>query len=397
MSIQGIFASNQGIVGERAGDFANAILQINPTGTAPMLALTSGMGKAPAADTIFNWFEDSHVSGRTGTTSGGTTSPVVVDDGSAYVPGAILMVEETGEYMLVTAVNGNSLTVSRGLAGTAITSIDGSMNVQLIGNAHEEGAARPTAVTQQGHPRMNYVQIFRNGWAITGTAKAVKYITGSKLAKNKRDCALYHAEDMERTLIWGKKHLGTLNGKQFRMTDGILSQIEQYDGVVESATDGTTPGNYNLERFRDFIRRVFAKNVKGQPNERIAFSGDLVLQVLQTMTLLDTTYQITQAETKVGITINTIVTPFGTLKLMTHPLMNENPVWQHEMYVLHPGGIRRRILRDTFEEGYDQNGKRIDGVDADEGLITTEFGVEVGASATMGILRDVQVGVKSFV
>src|SRR3546814_19891228 len=54
----------------------------------------------------------------------------------------------------------------------------------------------PTAVTQQGHPRMNYTQIFRNGWAISGTAKAVKFLTGSKLAHNKKMCASYHAEDM---------------------------------------------------------------------------------------------------------------------------------------------------------------------------------------------------------
>src|SRR3546814_16804400 len=63
----------------------------------------------------------------------------------------------------------------------------------------------PTAVTQQGHPRMNYTQIFRNGWAISGTAKVVKFLTGSKLAHNKKMCASYHAEDMERTFLWGKR------------------------------------------------------------------------------------------------------------------------------------------------------------------------------------------------
>src|SRR3546814_17514096 len=82
----------------------------------------------------------------------------------------------------------------------------------------------PTAVTQQGHPRMNYTQIFRNGWAISGTAKAVKFLTGSKLAHNKKMCASYHAEDMERTFLWGKKTITTLNGKQFRLTDGVVQQ-----------------------------------------------------------------------------------------------------------------------------------------------------------------------------
>lgn len=393
--IQGIFASNQGIVGDRVGDFSSAILRYQPTGTALLLALTSGMNKASAGDTVFTWFEDSHQAGRAATASGGTTTTVVVDDGSFYIPGTVLMVEETGEHMLVTAVAGNSLTVIRGLAGTTITSITNAMHVQQIGNAHEEASGMPTAVTQQGAPRLNYVQIFRNSWAISGTAKAVQYRTGSKLAKNKKECASFHAEDMERAFMWGRKHIGTLNGKQFRMTDGVKAQIENYGGVVESATDGTTPGNYSRALFEDFIRRVFATNIKGQPNERIALGGDNVLAVLNQMTMLDGTYNISAGETKVGIMVTTIQTPFGTLKLMTHPLMNENPVWQKELYVMHPGAIRKRVLRETNEEGYDENGKRIQGKDADEGVITTEAGIEVGGAKVMGILKNVNKAVKS--
>jgi len=393
--IQGIFSSNQGIVGDRVGDFASAILQINPTGSALLLALTSGMQKAGASDTVFNWFEDVHQPGRQGVVSGGTTSPVVITDGSGAVPGQIFMIEETGEYMYVTAVAGNSLSVIRGMGGTAIVALQNTMHAQLIGNAHEEASAMPVAVTQQGHPRMNYTQIFRNAWAVSGTAKAVAFRTGNKVANNKRNCAMYHSEDMERSIMWGVKDIRTLNGKPFRTTDGVKTQIANYGGQVDSANTGGTAGNYSRVDFEDFIRRVFAKNVKGMPNERIALGGDIVLQVLNQMTFLDGVYNIAAGETKVGIMVTTIQTPFGKLNLMTHPLMNENPVWQHELYVLHPGAIRRRILRDTQDEGYDSNGNRIDGIDADEGLMTTEMGIEVGAAQTMGILKNVQKAVAS--
>lgn len=80
---------------------------------------------------------------------------------------------------------------------------------------------------------------------------------------------------------------------------------------------------------------------------------------------------------------------------MTHPLMNENPKWQKEMYVLHPGAIRRRILRDTFEDSYDRSGTRANGIDADEGLLTTEMGIECGAASVMGILENVTKAVPS--
>lgn len=394
--IPGIYASNQAIVGDRAGDFASAILQIAPTGSALMLALTSGMGKAGANDTLFHWYEDVHISGRQAAVSGGTTTTVGVADGSGYVPGQILLVEDTGEYMYVTQVSGNNLTVTRGMGGTSIVSITNAMHVQLVGNAHEEGSGIPTAVTQQGHPRMNYTQIFRNAWGVTGTAKSVTFRTGSKVAKNKKDCALYHAEDMERSIMWGIKDVRSINGKPFRMTDGIKAQLTQYGAIQLSAATGSVAGQLSKVDMNDWIRQIFSKNVKGMPNERIMIGGDIVLQVINNMTELDGTTFVNQGDTKVGIQVTTVVTPFGTLKMMTHPLMNESPYWQHEAYVLHPGAIRRRVLRETFEENFDNNGNRISGIDADQGQITTEMGIEVGAASTMGILSNVQKAVASY-
>lgn len=393
MTIQGIFASNDGMVGDREGDFAHGILQVNPTGTALLLALSSGMQKAGAGDVIFNWFEDVHIGGRAQIVSGGTSTTIVVSDAGYYVPGTVLMVEETGERIYVTGTSGNSLTVVRGLGSTTITSVTNTMNVQQIGNAHEEASGMPTAKSQQGHARLNFVQIFRNSWAITGTAKAINFKTGNRAAINKRQCGTYHAEDMERAFLWGVKHLGIINNNQIRLTDGVLTQIEQYGGKVLSAATGGVAGQLSMGDFQEWMRSIFSLNVKGQPNERIALCGDLVLAAINKMTILDSTYQISQGESKVGIEVTTVVTPFGKLKLMTHPLMNENPLWQHECYVMHPGAIRRRILRDTFAENYDTNGNRIQGVDADQGLLTTEAGIEVGAAQTMGILRNVQKAV----
>lgn len=399
MALRGIFTSHQGVVGERAGDFANAILQYYPTGQAQFFAISAGIPTEEAGDTTFHWYEDAHISGRQATVSGGTTTTVVVADGSFYIPNQILMVEETGEYMFVTNVAGNSLTVLRGLADTAIVAITNAYHVQLIGNAHEEASEKPVAVSQQGTPRSNLTQIWRNAWAISGTAKKVKYRTGDKLAKNRREAAMYHSEDMERSMIWGKKHLSTLNGNQFRLTDGIVTQIERYGGVVETANSevGGTPtaGALSAKDLSEFVREVFSVGIKGQPNERIAFNGDIVLQVLNNMALADSTYNIDSKTTELGINVSKFVTPFGTLSLLTHPMMNESPVWNKEMYVLHPGGIKKRMLRDTFNDDYDKSGARANGKDADEGLMTTEGGVQVGGARAMGIYRNIQRAAKS--
>ena len=64
MAVNGVFASDSNIQGNRKGDFAGKLLQKVPTGKAPMLALTSGMEEAPAQDTVVTWFEEQHISGR---------------------------------------------------------------------------------------------------------------------------------------------------------------------------------------------------------------------------------------------------------------------------------------------------------------------------------------------
>jgi hypothetical protein len=392
--IQGIFTSNQGIVGERVGDFASAILMTMPTGRSPLLGLTSGMGKESAQDTTFTWFEDSHEPGRQEVVSGALTTTVVVADGSFYTPNTILEVQDTGEHMFISAAAGNSLTVVRGFAGTTITTLAGGEFVQKIGNAFEEASAIPIAVTQQGAPRFNFTQIFRDAWAISGSAKAVKYITGSKLAHNKQMCASYHAESIEKSFIWGRKTLTTLNGRQFRATDGILTQVESFGGWVVSANTGGA-GNLSRADLEDWIQDVFTYNVMGQPNERIAFAGNKALAEINKMAWLDGSYTFESNATQLGIKVTELVTPFGTLKLMTHALMTENPVWSHEIYALHPGAIKKRVLRETYPETLNGSASGTNGRDADEGVITSEMGIQVGAAKTMGIMRNIQTAVVS--
>lgn len=396
--IRGIFASHNGIVGDRQTDLAARVLMTMPGGSAPLLALSSGMGSEGVRDTAYSWIEDSHISGNSEVTVGGNAAAVsiTVADSNIWVPRTILMNQETGEHMLVTSVAGNVIGILRGLSGTTADTITIGDKLQSIGSAFTEGDGKPTPVAQRGETRTNFVQIFKNGWAITGTAQAVGFVTGSQMAMNRSQCLAYHAEDIERAFLWGRKGVMTLDNKQFRLSNGILAQLEDYGGIVESATDGVTPGNYSLKLLQNFMRRIFDIRVKGMPNERIAFCGSQVLEIIQHMVLLDSTYNIEKLETAYGITVTRIVGINGELKLMSHPLMVENDLWNSELYVLHPGLIKRRILRDSWSEEFSPRKQNNAGVDATEGYIAIEMGFEVKGAETMGILRDIQVAVESF-
>ncbi len=379
MAVKGVFTSDAGIVGDRKGDFAAALLQIDPTGSAPLFALTSGMESADATDTVITWFEENKISGRINVTNNATTgTTLTVDDASFVVGGEIFLIESTGEYVIVASISGNDLTVTRGFAGTTNTTIDGSgtvVPIQKIGTAFEEGSGRPTAVANLGYPRFNYMQIFRNAWDVTGTARRISWHTGNVVAKNKRDAGLFHAEDIEKSLWFGRQSIGIQNGRPFRTMDGIITQITTNVQAQLSST--------SYIDMRTFLQGVFEKNIKGKPNERIAFCGNSVLAVLDTIAMAHATMNITPGQTEFGMNIRKWMTPFGDISLMTHPLFVESPFWTENLYVLHPGAIRTRYLRRTSEDDYDSDGSRA-GIDSDFGVLTSELSIEYRAEVTGG-------------
>jgi hypothetical protein len=397
MAVRGIFASHSGIVGDRQTDLAARVLLTMPGGMAPLLALSSGMQSAPAHDTAFSWIEDSWISGNTASaeTVNAAATDFDVVDANIWTPNTIIMNEDSGEYMLITAISGVNVTVIRGIGGTTAAEVTSGDTLQSIGTGFAEGSGKPTPVAQRGETRTNYVQIFKNGWAITGTATAIDFTTGSQMAMNREQCLAYHAEDIERAFLWGKKDVRVIGNQQFRLSDGILTQIEQFGGLVESAAYLGQAGEMSLFGMQNFMRRIFDRRVKGMPNERIAFCGSLFLERIQQMAMMDATYNIEANESEFGIQITKLKFFNGQLNLITHPMMVENAIWNQELYVLHPGLIKRRVLRDSWSEEFSSKKQNNNGTDSTEGYIAIEQGFEVKGVETMGILRDVTTPVPS--
>lgn len=229
MAVKGVFASDQNIAGTEKGSFASAILQLYPTGSAPLLALTAGMQSADETSVIITWFEENHLSGYLKVTNNaGVGTQIDIDDGSQVVPGTITLIQSTGEYIYVENVVGNVMTVIRGFANSGIVAIDGTgglVFIQRITTAFEEGSAKPISIANIGYPRFNYMEIFRNSWDATRTAKKVAYHTGNVVAKNRADAGIFHAEDIERAILWGKQAIGVKDGQPFRLMNGILNQV----------------------------------------------------------------------------------------------------------------------------------------------------------------------------
>ncbi len=400
MALRGVFRSHSGLAGERETDLSARVLMTMPGGMATMLALSSGMPSSPAINTSWSWIEDAHISGNQTVVTGGNSAAtdIVFDDAGIWIPGQVLMNEVTGEYVLVTAVNADGITVTllRGFAGTTAQTITAADTFQSLGTAFAEGSDRPAPVTQKGAERTNYVQIFKNAWAITGTARAVKYITGNQTAHNREMCFAYHAEDIERAMLWGRKSVSVVGGNQMHTSNGLVTQVEQYGGLVVSANSGGVAGQLTLKDLQNFMRRIFDVNAKGMPNERIAFCGSNLLELIQQMVMLDTTYNVEANETEFGMKVTKINGFNGSLSFVTHPMMVENTKWQRELYVFHPGLIKKRVLRPTWTEEFGAEKQNNNGRDAVEGYIADELGFELRGAKTMGIYKNIQTAAASY-
>ena len=390
MAVKGVFYSHSNVVAARKGDFASGILQTNPTGSAPLFALSAGMESRDMTDTVAVWFEENHISGLANiTNNAGTGTSLIVDDASAIIVGMLFLIHSTGEYVYIDAVSGTTLTVIRGYGPVAAASINGSVTpvpMQRIGTAFPEGSDRPTSFANIGYPVLNYSQIFRNGWDASRTVKRIQFHTGNVVAKNRADAAIFHAEDIERSLIFGVKGIGTKDGKPFRTMNGVKAML---------TTNLTAQvSNTSWVNLRAFFQDIFAVNIKGQPNERIALTGNTVIATIEDMARLDSQITMNIGQTDYGFEITKLRTPFGSVSLLTHPLFNENSYWTKDMLVLHPGAMAVRYVDRTFEDPYDRDGTRA-GVDADFGVFTTELSTEYKGERTGGYYSGIDTAVAS--
>lgn len=167
-----------------------------------------------------------------------SATSIVVDDGTLWAENDLLLHESSGEVMLVTAVSTNTLTVTRGWAGTA-SSLSDNDYVMRIGNAFTEGDG-------SGDPRMrkldvvsNYTQIERHSYGVTRTNQASAHYSGNQLANRRRWTGLEHSVAIETAIVFGKKAIaGAATDNPRRSCDGFINAVSGGGGVV-TAVGGT--------------------------------------------------------------------------------------------------------------------------------------------------------------
>jgi hypothetical protein len=327
----------------RPTSFGRQILKRTPGAPAALTMLTSMTSGKTVNDPKFTHFEGdwtpdtAELTGTHNTTVTQINLDFSVDTTPAkkFRPGYIVRCDRTGESMQVTALdttNYRYLTVIRGVgtpnygvSGIAMVATD-VISTTSSGNA--EGADVPDAIVAMPSTVYNYCQIFRSPMHLTGTAMEVYLRTGKFSKEAKWQITVQQMKKLELARLFGARQLTTdaTSGKPLRFAGGL----EYF--VTTNVTDfATTP--FTNSNFMDFLRDPMTYT--GSSMNKVALVGATANGAITEWAKAHCNgMRIVPTSETYGLKINEVITTWGTLAVMNHPLMTRNQEWSKMMFVV---------------------------------------------------------------
>lgn len=269
-------------------------------GASGKFRFTNGKGK------VVEWLEDSLIplsdTLNAGATITSTATSFTVTDGSLYQPGHIVMVDS--EYLWVSSVSGNTVTMTRGTGGSTAATHDSVAAVTFVGMARLEGAESDTIGLVDVTTNSNFTQIFHQEVKVSRTQQQLsQYGISDEMAYQGDKVVPSLMRLIERHLFYNKAASAgssstprTMGGIQAFITGNLVSGASLTQAKIESAVmlayqdGGTGP----------WIAPVAPANMTKIKN---FYDATTVLRVDRT-------------ESTVGMVITQIETPFGQVNLV---------------------------------------------------------------------------------
>jgi len=377
----------------------------------PSFTVSTAVANSTAGDVAIDVYDSSQVipNGlykRVGTTTGGSgaLTPITTYD---------------SEIVLVNSVPGStSINIKRSADfGAANIALDSTF--VHIGNAFPDASTRPNSFLTREIRVINYTQIFRDAWAISGTVAAIQNVIGdTNIAKSRNECGQYHAMAIEKSLIFGKRSnsSGTAGSSNaFRTMGGVIAQISDGQStnlflpgttyssnisVANSSVNGTpTAGALSIDDLEAWADNLVNMSYTPQSgNERLCFVGKTAHIVINRLARLNSSYFIENGTTEWGLRFSKINMTRFTLYLVEHPLFNTNLHWARMALAIDESSISLAYMmgRKTKPEEYNQLGTAIDNaIDAQGGSLLTELTVLCKNPAGCGIMTNIQHAVSA--
>jgi hypothetical protein len=252
---------------ELAEDVSDLIGIISPYETPLLDALGDPMREA--ASTHHEWLEDELLPNKDAINDDTYTDPdvdtdFVVDNGSRFRVGDQIQVEGSEELMLVTGINGDTLTVVRGYAGTTAEDLADNQAINILGNAALEGADKPGARFTNRSRYGNYTQIFTAAVEVSGTDMAASQLgLADEMDYQKQERLRELLRDLENTVINGGEPASSPEGSSTvrRSMKSIIQHLST--NVFHTGDSGFPTGNDLDEAKINYVLRQIWENSSG--------------------------------------------------------------------------------------------------------------------------------------
>jgi hypothetical protein len=250
-------------------------------------------------------------------TGGATTEADVVisTGGNCCAAGDILRNVTNGENYIVTAIDtaNTEIDIKRFPSGNITAAGAGSVLINC-GPAKADGADVTNAVSTEGTFPYNYCQNFEKVVYMSGNTMATEMYGGNDWVNQRMKAIGEFKMMLERTFVYGRR---TLDATLVVWATGgllddsaILTDVSQFVGG--SAGSGFASEDYF---FKTYCKALFAK---GSNRKKLYCGAEALLGINDFSKVKQ---QTKVGEKQYGVDVQTILTPFGALDLVWHPVL----------------------------------------------------------------------------
>jgi len=284
--------------------------------------------------------------------------------------------------MRITAISGTTLTVTKAYGRIADAAGTSGQKIIKVGSAKAENSSRPTARQFPVVYVPNYTQIFRNAWAITGTAAASMMEIGyNNVAENRKDAAVMHTIEQETAVIWGQAKMDTSGAQPIHTTQGIFDAVRQYTSDANYITAATVGATTTLTQLIGYCAKAFKYSTDlSNPRLRYAFGDAKAIQVMNEIAIKNGTVNLTPETTSFGMDYQNFKFYKGTLRLLEHSLLNGYDETAGRLIIVDIPSVKLAYMpgRNAKVEQYGAGGQIVEnGTDGQGGSFTSEMAVEL--------------------
>lgn len=318
---------------------AEGIHSVSPSDTPLQLLLA----KIQVGSTQASWIEDNLTPLKTQLAEAldNSETEIDVDDGTLFDDSVDTVIRVDQEYMLVTGVTTNTLTVTRGFGSTSATTHDDNSIVHIVSRLEHEGADGKKSVAYARTKPSNYVQTFSRTVEISGVQEAVKKLGGitSEVDYQIMQAMRQLALELEKTLIMGVKAQVGNGSSTYRTMGGLWAMI--------STNRTSDSGTIDTDAIEADIKKIW--DAGGIP--RVILCGGGMAQDIST---LYSSRVVNDVFTTIGgFKVTSIINPLasGPIAIIPHRLVGDGEYFMLDTERIGLGYLRPFHMKPLAQAG----------------------------------------------